>query len=243
MATCLHAADVRFAILGREETCTGDPARRMGNEYLFQMLAAQNIDTLARYGMERRTIVTTCPHCYNTIANEYGQLGGYFEVVHHAVYLQRLIASGRLQLVAAAAGNVVVTLHDSCYLSRYNDVVAEPRALLAAAGGIELREMSRSGRDTFCCGAGGGHLWMEETRGTRINAERTRDVLVTGARTVVTECPYCMTMIRDGIADAGQSAGIATVDLAEILAQRVVHQSVDRGTPAAVATSRSEPVR
>ncbi len=243
MATCLHAAGVRFAILGREETCIGDPARRTGNEYLFQMLAAQNIDTLARYGMERRTIVTTCPHCYNTIANEYGQLGGYFEVVHHAVYLQRLIASGRLQLVAAAAGNVVVTLHDSCYLSRYNDVVAEPRALLAAAGGIKLREMSRSGRNTFCCGAGGGHLWMEETRGTRINAERTRDVLATGARTVVTECPYCMTMIRDGIADAGQSAGIATVDLAEILAQRVVHQSVDRGTPAAVATSRSEPVR
>ena len=147
-----------------------------------------------------------------------------------SVYLQRLIASGRLLMVAAAAANCGVTVHGRSRSARYNDVVAEPRALLAAADTIELRDMSRSGRNTFCCGAGGGPKWMEETCRPQINAERTPDVLATAARTVVTGYPHCMTMIRDEIAAARESAGTAGFDLAKILAQRVVHESVDGGT-------------
>ncbi|HEX3427385.1 MAG TPA: (Fe-S)-binding protein, partial [Candidatus Limnocylindrales bacterium] len=179
-ATCLHAAGVSFAILGQEESCTGDPARRMGNDYVFQMLAAGNVETLNRYGMGERTIVTACPHCFNTIGNEYGQLGGSYSVVHHSVFLQGLLSEGRLRVAedgAAAAGSV--TFHDSCYMARYNGVVAAPRDVLGAVPGLELREMEKSGKNTFCCGAGGGRMWMEETRGTRINAERTRQALAT----------------------------------------------------------------
>jgi Fe-S oxidoreductase len=209
-ATCLNAAGVRFAILGQEESCTGDPARRMGNEYVFQILASGNVETLNRYGMGERTIVTACPHCFNTISNEYGQLGGSYRVVHHSVYLQGLLADGRLRVTeegAAAAGSV--TFHDSCYLARYNGVVAAPRDVLGAVPGLELREMEKSGRNTFCCGAGGGRMWMEETRGTRINAERTRQALETGAQTVATSCPVCMVMMKDGLADAAASGGAA----------------------------------
>src|SRR6476659_4553484 len=226
-ATCLNGAGVRFAILGQEESCTGDPARRMGNEYVFQMLAAGNIETLNRYGMGERTIVTACPHGFNSITNEYGQLGGSFRVVHHSVYLQRLLDSGRLRVAedsAAAAGSV--TFHDSCYMARYNGVVAAPRDVLGAVPGLELREMEKSGKNTFCCGAGGGRMWMEETRGTRINAERTRQALETGAGTVATSCPFCMVMMKDGLADAAASADVAASgsgvvsarDISEILA-------------------------
>jgi Fe-S oxidoreductase/nitrate reductase gamma subunit len=206
-ATCLNAAGVPFAILGQEESCTGDPARRMGNDYVFQILASGNIETLNRYGMGERTIVTACPHCFNTISNEYGQLGGSFRVVHHSVYLQGLLASGRLRVAedgGAAAGSV--TFHDSCYMARYNGVVAAPRDVLGAVPGLELREMEKNGKNTFCCGAGGGRMWMEETRGTRINAERTRQALETGAQTVATSCPFCMVMMKDGLADAAASA-------------------------------------
>jgi Fe-S oxidoreductase len=226
-ATCLNAAGVRFAILGQEESCTGDPARRMGNDYVFQILASGNVDTLNRYGMGERTIVTACPHCFNTIANEYGQLGGSFTVVHHSVYLQGLLADGRLRVAedeATAAGSV--TFHDSCYMARYNGVVAAPRDVLGAVPGLELREMEKSGKNTFCCGAGGGRMWMEETRGTRINAERTRQALETGAETVATSCPFCMVMMKDGLADAAaaaptQAAGngiVSARDISEILA-------------------------
>jgi Fe-S oxidoreductase/nitrate reductase gamma subunit len=218
-ATCLDAAGVRFAILGQEESCTGDPARRMGNDYVFQILASGNVETLNRYGMGERTIVTACPHCFNTIANEYGQLGGSFRVVHHSVFLQGLLADGRLRVAEEAGAGSSVTLHDSCYLARYNGVVAAPRDVLGAVPGLELREMEKSGRNTFCCGAGGGRMWMEETRGTRINAERTRQALETGADTVATNCPFCMTMIKDGLADAGAGAGtVSARDVAEILA-------------------------
>jgi Fe-S oxidoreductase len=214
-ATCLDAAGVRFAILGQEESCTGDPARRMGNEYVWQILAGSNVETLNRYAMGERTIVTACPHCFNTISNEYGQLGGQFRVVHHSVYLQGLLRDGRLRV--AGDGAASVTFHDSCYMARYNGVVAAPRDVLGAVPGLELREMERSGRSTFCCGAGGGRMWMEETRGTRINAERTRQALATGAETVATSCPFCMVMLRDGLSDAG--AGTVTArDISEVLA-------------------------
>jgi Fe-S oxidoreductase len=219
-ATCLNAAGVRFAILGQEESCTGDPARRMGNEYVWQILASGNVETLNRYGMGERTIVTACPHCFNTIGNEYGQLGGRFEVVHHSVYLQRLLGDGRLRVAdEGAAGSV--TFHDSCYMARYNGVIAAPRDVLGAVPGIELREMEKSGKSTFCCGAGGGRMWMEETRGTRINAERTRQALETGAETVATSCPFCMVMMKDGLADAaaaGKNGTVTARDISELLA-------------------------
>ncbi|MHB8398448.1 MAG: heterodisulfide reductase-related iron-sulfur binding cluster [Candidatus Limnocylindrales bacterium] len=221
-ATCLDAAGVRFAVLGQEESCTGDPARRMGNEYVFQMLATANVATLDRYAMGERTIVTACPHCFNTIGNEYGQFGGRYRVVHHSQYLAELLANGRLRTWDGDGATRSVTYHDSCYLVRYNGVAASPRDVLGAVPGLDLREMERSGRDTFCCGAGGGRMWMEETRGTRINAERTRQALATGAETLATGCPFCMTMLKDGIADAGHgpgtSAPITSADIAELLA-------------------------
>jgi len=225
-ATCLDAAGVSFAVLGQEESCTGDPARRMGNEYVFQILAQGNIQTLERYRAGERTIVTACPHCFNTLANEYGQLGGRYRVIHHSQYLADLLASARLRTWAADGESRTVTYHDACYLVRYNDVAASPRDVLGAVPGVELREMERSGRNTFCCGAGGGRMWMEETRGTRINAERTRQVLETGADTVATGCPFCMTMLKDGLADAGHGAGtdapVSSADIAEILAGSLV---------------------
>ncbi|HEX5825165.1 MAG TPA: (Fe-S)-binding protein [Candidatus Limnocylindrales bacterium] len=234
-ATCLNAAGVAFAVLGQEESCTGDPARRMGNDYVFQILASGNVETLNRYGMGERTIVTACPHCFNSIGNEYGQLGGSFSVVHHSVYLQRLLAEGRLRIGeegAAAAGSV--TFHDSCYMARYNGVVAAPRDVLAAVPGLELREMEKSGKNTFCCGAGGGRMWMEETRGTRINAERTRQALETGASTVATSCPFCMTMIKEGLADVAAAAStsgppgvVSARDISEILADVIVPEPPD----------------
>ncbi|MBA3851133.1 MAG: (Fe-S)-binding protein [Chloroflexi bacterium] len=216
--TCLDAAGVSYAVLGQEESCTGDPARRMGNEYVFQMLAAANIETLAGY--KPKTIVTACPHCFNTLGNEYGQLGGHYEVVHHSTYLARLVEEGRLKSEGDGRTGRSLTYHDSCYLSRYNSVVADPRAVLGAVPGVELREMEKSGKGTFCCGAGGGRMWMEEDRGTRINAERTRQALETGADGVATACPFCLVMLRDGLADApgGRGEGVRAQDISEVLA-------------------------
>jgi Fe-S oxidoreductase len=214
--TCLDAAGVSFAVLGQEESCTGDPARRMGNEYVYQMLAMANVATLDRY--RPKTIVTACPHCFNTLGAEYGQFGGHYEVVHHAQFLARLVADDRLRPDQERAGSL--TYHDSCYLTRYNGVISEPRAVLGAVPGLELREMERRGRQSFCCGAGGGRMWMEETRGTRINAERTRQALATGADGVATACPFCLVMMRDGLADAtgGTERPVGAQDIAEVLA-------------------------
>lgn len=219
-ATCLDAAGVRFAILGQEESCTGDPARRMGNDYVYQMLATGNIETLNRYRMGERTIVTACPHCFNSIGNEYGQLGGNFRVMHHSMFLRELISSGRLRVLDDGPARSV-TLHDSCYLTRYNGVIQEPRDVLASVPGLELREMENRGRQTFCCGAGGGRMWMEETRGTRINESRTAQALATGAEAVATECPYCMTMLKDGLeaADANVGGAVKAIDISELLAE------------------------
>jgi Fe-S oxidoreductase len=239
VATCLHAAGVSFAVLGQEESCTGDPARRMGNDYVFQMLAGAAVDTLNRYRMGERTIVTACPHCFNTIGNEYGQLGGAFQVRHHSQYLGELVASGRLATLPEEAGSETgdhrpgaVTVHDSCYLARYNGVVAAPRSVLGAAG-VSVVEMERSGKQTFCCGAGGGRMWMEETRGTRINAERSRQVLETGADTVATSCPFCMVMMSDGLSAAAQDGArtVTALDISEVLAARIASVPEDRRLP------------
>jgi Fe-S oxidoreductase len=233
VATCLEAAGVSFAVLGQEETCTGDPARRMGNEYVFQILAGQNVETLNRYAMGERTIVTACPHCFNTIGNEYGQLGGTFTVRHHSEYLAALVADGRLRLGADGLPARSVTYHDSCYLARYNGVIEGPRTILGAIPGVEIREMDAHGRQTFCCGAGGGRMWMEESRGTRINAERARQVLATEAGTLATACPFCMVMLRDGLTDAGRGQadpdGVTSQDVAELLAGALAPRAVPAG--------------
>jgi Fe-S oxidoreductase len=215
VVTCLNAAGVKYAVLGQEESCTGDPARRMGNEYVFQMLAVGNVETLNRY--KPKTIITACPHCFNTIGNEYGQMGGHFNIVHHSQFLSKLVSDGRLRVDTPREQSI--TVHDSCYLARYNGVIGETREVLNAVPGIEVVEMENSGRQTFCCGAGGGRMWMEEKRGTRINAERTRQALATGAEAVATACPFCLTMMRDGVADAGErGANVQVQDISEILA-------------------------
>jgi Fe-S oxidoreductase len=220
-ATCLHAAGVRFAVLGQEEGCSGDPARRMGNEYVFQMLATANVETLAKYGPP--AIVTACPHCFNTLSNEYPAFGGRYRVTHHSTFLAGLLASGRLATLAPPDPvSRTMTVHDSCYLARYNGVVAAPRDVLRRVPGVSLQEMDRHGRQTFCCGAGGGRMWMEESRGTRINAERSREVLATGAETLAVSCPFCLTMLRDGLADVGAGRSVATLDIAEVLAAAAV---------------------
>ena len=237
VATCLHAAGVRFAVLGQEESCTGDPARRMGNDYVFQILAAGNVETLDRYGMGERTIVTACPHCFNTIGNEYGQLGGKYKIVHHSTFLAELVSSGRLATLPEEAGSTTgdhrpgsVTVHDSCYLARNTTVNAAPRDVLGAAG-VSVTEMEKSGKNTFCCGAGGGRMWMEETRGTRINEERTRQVLETGAETVATSCPFCMVMMSDGLAAADGGSAVRAMDISEVLAARIAAAPAERQLP------------
>lgn len=237
VATCLDAAGIRFAVLGQEEACTGDPARRMGNEYVFQVLAGQNVETLNRYGMAERTIVTACPHCFNTIGNEYVQLGGTFRIRHHSEYLADLVREGRLAIAGDGAPGRSVTYHDACYLARYNGIEAAPRAVLGAVPGLELREMDDRGRQTFCCGAGGGRMWMEESRGTRVNAERTRQALGTGATTVATACPFCMVMLRDGLTDAGR--GVDTAD--PVLAQDIAELLAGALAPAPVLPGREVP--
>jgi Fe-S oxidoreductase len=189
--------------------------------------------------MGERTIVTACPHCFNTIGNEYGQLGGSFRVVHHSTYLAGLVSSGRLTTLPEDATSETgdhrpgsVTVHDSCYLARYNGVISAPRDVLGAAG-VPITEMERSGRQTFCCGAGGGRMWMEETRGTRINAERARQVLETGAEAVATACPFCMVMITDGLAatDGADGRPVATLDVSELLAARIAAAPAERQLP------------
>jgi len=237
VATCLHAAGVNFAVLGQEESCTGDPARRMGNDYVYQMLAMSAVDTLNKYKMGERTIVTACPHCFNTIGNEYGQLGGSFRIVHHSTFLSELVSSGRLATVPEDAESSTgdhrpgsVTVHDSCYLARYNGVIEAPRSVLGAAG-VSVTEMEKSGKNTFCCGAGGGRMWMEETRGTRINVERTRQVLETGASTVATACPFCMVMMSDGLAAVEGGTTVNAMDISEVLAARLAAVPEDRRLP------------
>ena len=216
-ARLLHRAGVDFAILGPRELCTGDPARRAGNEYLFQTLALQNIATLNEAGVTK--IIAQCPHCFNTLANEYPQFGGNYQVVHHSQLLLSLVKEGRLQPVNKANGRV--TFHDPCYLGRHNDEFAAPRQVLRAAGG-RVVEMGRTKQRSFCCGAGGAQMWMEEHTGKKVNIERTEEALATGAPTIATGCPFCFIMLDDGVKDLGRDEEVAVKDVAMILAERVL---------------------
>jgi Fe-S oxidoreductase len=211
----LRAGGLDVGILGDEETCTGDPARRMGNEYLFQTYAQQNIETLRRRDVER--VITTCPHCYNTLRNEYPQFGGRVEVWHHTQMLARLLDEGRLRPQAALAG--VITFHDPCYLGRHNGEYEAPRRVLAAIPGARMVEMARCRDRGFCCGAGGGLYWMEDRVGDRVNHVRTDHAAETGADVVATACPFCLLMLEDG--KAARGAAIRPLDVAEILGQSI----------------------
>jgi len=222
VASLLSRAGVKFAVLGPEERCTGDPARRLGEEGLFQQLARDNIATLDKYGVRR--IVTQCPHCFNTLKNEYPEFGGRYEVVHHTEFIRTLIATGRLSFGTPPAQQSV-TYHDSCYLGRHNDVYDAPRAALSALPGVELREMPRHRDKGFCCGAGGANMWFELGLGTKINANRYAEALRTGAQVIATACPFCMTMFDDAASgsaarDTGE-AGAQIRDLAEIVNEAI----------------------
>lgn len=217
LARILQAAGIRFAILGKEETCTGDPARRMGHEYLAQILATQTVETLNRY--EVKKVVTACPHCFNAIRNEFPQLGGNYDVVHHSQLIADLITSGRLTLdQGSALARGKVTYHDPCYLGRYNGVYDAPRSVVTALPGAELAEMPRNRNASFCCGGGGGRAFMEERRGSRINQERSREALETGAEVLAAACPFCMDMFEDGIGGIGASEKLRVLDIAELVA-------------------------
>jgi Fe-S oxidoreductase/nitrate reductase gamma subunit len=217
----LREAGVKFAILGEEETCNGEAARRLGNEYLFQMQATANVEKFQACGAKK--ILVQCPHCFNTIRNEFPQFGGTFEVVHHAELIAQLVAEGRIRPDAARGlEGKPVTFHDPCYLSRHNGVTEPPRAVLEAVPGVSLREMARSRRQSFCCGAGGGRFWLEEKLGTRINQERVREAAETlgpGGGVVATGCPFCLTMLQDGVNELGKEDQLRVLDVAEIVAQ------------------------
>jgi len=222
-AELLHRAGVGYVVLGPEETCTGDPARRSGNEFLFQMLAMQNVEVLNTVFEGRepgtRKIVTTCPHCLNTLGREYPQLDGHYEVVHHTQLLNRLVREGRLVPVADPAGSAEVTYHDPCYLGRHNEVYTEPRELVGAAG-VRLAEMPRHADRSFCCGAGGARMWMEEKIGKRVNLERVDEALGTGAERIATGCPFCRVMFSDGLTQRqseGHGERVEILDVSQML--------------------------
>jgi Fe-S oxidoreductase len=216
VATLLHEAGVSFAILGNDETCTGDPARRMGNEFVFQGLAQQNVETLKEAGITK--VVATCPHCFNTLANEYGQLGWRGTVLHHTELLAQLVADRRLTPVQPIDGGL--TYHDPCYLGRHNRVFTPPREVLGAAASGGVTEMPRNSSRSFCCGAGGARMWMEERIGKRINTERVEEAVATGAGTVAVGCPFCLTMLSDGVNSTAPGQA-EVVDVASVLLRSI----------------------
>jgi Fe-S oxidoreductase len=239
VAKILKAAHVNFAILGPEEWCTGDPARRIGNEYLWQMMAQQNIETLDGYGFNRssalnghassngngavakhRTVVTACPHCFNTIQNEYPQLGGDYEVIHHTTFINNLLENQSITL-PEGFDKRKLTYHDPCYIGRYNDVYDEPRRVLNVLNSKGVTEMHRNRNKSFCCGGGGGRAWMEETIGERVNQTRVNEALETGASVLAAACPFCITMFDDGIKGVEAEEKMQTEDIAEIVVQAI----------------------
>ena len=217
-ARILEACGIQFAILGQEEHCHGDPARRMGNEYLYQMLAKDTIATLDRYAVT--TIVTSCPHCFHQIGNEFPQLGGHYEVIHHSTYIDRLFEENLVPLQTAEGRRLTIAYHDSCYLGRYNDVYDAPRSTIRRAlPVVELVEPKRTRDRGLCCGAGGGRMWMEERQGKRINVERTEELLATGADAIAVACPFCMTMMSDGV--KAKESAVPVYDIAEVVAAQL----------------------
>ncbi len=234
MVALLKKAGVSFAILGNEEKCCGDSARRLGNEMVYQTLAKENIETMSGHGVKK--IITSCPHCFNTLKNEYPQFGGCYEVIHHSVFLSRLLRDGRLKPVQSSqpgitggpllpkileAGGlnpaITCTYHDSCYLGRYNDIYNEPREILRSISGLRIKEMGRNRYRGFCCGAGGGRMWLDETPEQRVNFKRTEEALETGASLIVTACPFCLTMLEDGTKAKDVNEQVKTRDIAEVL--------------------------
>ncbi|QNA43597.1 (Fe-S)-binding protein [Lacibacter sediminis] len=216
-ATILDKAGIKFAILGKEEMCTGDPARRSGNEFLFQMMAYNNIQVLNGYGIKK--IVTTCPHCFNTLKNEYPALGGSYEVIHHTTLLQQLIDEGKIKLKEGGSfKGKKITYHDSCYLGRANNIYEAPRKVLEALD-AELVEMKRCRSNGLCCGAGGAQMFKEEEKGTtRVNWERTNEAVETGAAVIAAACPFCNTMMTDGVKVAEKEETVQVLDVAELVA-------------------------
>jgi heterodisulfide reductase subunit D len=216
-ATILDKAGIKFAILGKEEMCTGDPARRSGNEFLFQMMAYNNIQVLNGYGIKK--IVTTCPHCFNTLKNEYPALGGSYEVIHHTTLLQQLIDEGKIKLKEGGSfQGKKITYHDSCYLGRANNIYEAPRKVLEALD-AELVEMKRCRSNGLCCGAGGAQMFKEEEKGTtRVNWERTNEAVATGSAIVAAACPFCNTMLTDGVKVSEKEESVQVLDIAELIA-------------------------
>ncbi|MBK9960600.1 MAG: (Fe-S)-binding protein [Saprospiraceae bacterium] len=213
----LDKAGIQYAILGEEEKCTGDPARRAGNEFLFQMLALQNIETLNQYQVKK--IVCTCPHCFNTLKNEYPELGGSYEVIHHTQFLDQLIQSGRIKLIDSDAETV--SYHDSCYLGRVNDQYEAPRSVIHQLK-MDIREMKRSRKNGLCCGAGGGQMFKEDEPGNkRINEERIDEVIANGTTKVLANCPFCLTMLQDGIKSKDKQDEIMVYDLSELIIEKM----------------------
>jgi len=217
-ATILDKVGISYAILGKEEMCTGDPVRRAGNEFMFQMMAYQNIQTLNNYNI--RKIVTACPHCFNIISNEYPALGGNYEVIHHSVFLQQLIHEGKIRMKEGGSfKGKRITYHDSCYLGRANDIYEAPRKVLEILDS-ELVEMKRCKSRGLCCGAGGAQMFKEEEKGTiRINLERTNEAIATGANVIAAACPFCNTMLTDGVKNAEKEENVKVMDIAELIAQ------------------------
>jgi heterodisulfide reductase subunit D len=216
-ASILHHAGIQYAILGKEEMCTGDPARRAGNEFMFQMMAYQNIQVLNNYGI--RKVVTACPHCFNILKNEYPELGGHYEVIHHTTFLQQLIDDGKIKMKEEGSfKGKRITYHDSCYLGRANGIYEAPRKVLEALD-AELVEMKRCRSTGLCCGAGGAQMFKEEEKGTiRINAERTNEAISTGSALIASACPFCNTMLTDGVKNAEKEENVKVMDVAELVA-------------------------
>ena len=218
--TILNKVGINYAILGKEEMCTGDPVRRAGNEFMFQMMAYQNIQILNNYAIKK--IVTACPHCFNTLKNEYTELGGNYEVIHHTTFLQQLIDEGKIKLKEGGSfKGKKITYHDSCYLGRANDIYEAPRKVLEALD-AELVEMKRCRSNGLCCGAGGGQMFKEEEKGaTRINIDRSNEAIGTGADVIASACPFCNTMMTDGVKNSEKEEDIMVMDIAELIAQSI----------------------